>query len=133
MDNSQTSSRQRSGNTAWQIIGRLVVSAIVLGITAFFTPGFSINNIWSLAVAAIVLTVMDYLIVKFPNCLTIGSFGCSKDEIYTFNNIDELYNTTIDNICLKDDWNSITDILIDLTFSVIDDKNIIKDLYQVSL
>jgi len=75
----------------------------------------------------------DYLIVKFPNYLTIGSFGCSKDEIYTFNNIDELYNTTIDNICLKDDWNSITDILIDLTFSVIDDKNIIKDLYQVSL
>ena len=64
MDN-QTSARQNSGNTAWQIIGRLVVSAIVLGITAFFTPGFSINNIWSLAIAAIVLTVMDYLIVKF--------------------------------------------------------------------
>jgi len=74
MDNSQTSSRQRSGNTAWQIIGRLVVSAIVLGITAFFTPGFSINNIWSLAVAAIVLTVMDYLIVKFTG-LHASPFG----------------------------------------------------------
>ena len=58
MENNQTSSRQNSGNTVWQIVGRLVVSAIVLGITAFFTPGFSINNIWSLAVAAIVLTVM---------------------------------------------------------------------------
>ncbi|MCI8519397.1 MAG: phage holin family protein [Clostridia bacterium] len=74
MDNSQTSSRQRSGNTAWQIIGRLVVSAIVLGITAFFTPGFSINNIWSLAVASIVLTVMDYLIVKFTG-LHASPFG----------------------------------------------------------
>ena len=73
MDN-QTSARQNSGNTAWQIIGRLVVSAIVLGITAFFTPGFSINNIWSLAVASIVLTVMDYLIVKFTG-LHASPFG----------------------------------------------------------
>ena len=74
MDTNQTSSRQNTGNTAWQIIGRLVVSAIVLGITAFFTPGFSINNIWSLAIAAIVLTVMDYLIVKFTG-LHASPFG----------------------------------------------------------
>lgn len=74
MENNQTSARQNSGNTAWQIVGRLVVSAIVLGITAFFTPGFSINNIWSLAVAAIVLTVIDYLIVKFTG-LHASPFG----------------------------------------------------------
>lgn len=74
MDNNQTSSRQNSGNTVWQIVGRLVVSAIVLGITAFFTPGFSINNIWSLAIAAIVLTIMDYLIVKFTG-LHASPFG----------------------------------------------------------
>lgn len=74
MENNQTSSRQNTGNAAWQIIGRLVVSAIVLGITAFFTPGFSINNIWSLAIAAIVLTVMDYLIVKFTG-LHASPFG----------------------------------------------------------
>lgn len=74
MDNNQASSRQNSGSTAWQIIGRLVVAAIVLGITAFFTPGFSINNIWSLAIAAIVLTIMDYLIVKFTG-LHASPFG----------------------------------------------------------
>lgn len=74
MENNETSARQNSGNTAWQIVGRLVVSAIVLGITAFFTPGFSINNIWSLAVAAIVLTVIDYLIVKFTG-LHASPFG----------------------------------------------------------
>ena len=74
MDTNQTGARQNSGNTAWQIIGRLVVSAIVLGITAFFTPGFSINNLWSLAIAAIVLTVMDYLIVKFTG-LHASPFG----------------------------------------------------------
>ena len=75
MENSRTNSNQNTGaNTAWQIIGRLIVAAIVLGITAFFTPGFSINNIWTLGLAAIVLTVMDYLIVKFTG-LHASPFG----------------------------------------------------------
>ncbi len=75
MDNNQTSTRSSTGgNTAWQIIGRLIVAAVVLGITAFFTPGFSINNIWSLGFAAIVLTVMDYLITKFTG-LHASPFG----------------------------------------------------------
>ena len=74
MDNNQTSTRSNTGNTAWQIIGRLVIAAIVLAITAFFTPGFSINNIWSLAIAAVVLTVIDYLIVKFTG-LHASPFG----------------------------------------------------------
>ncbi len=74
MDNNQSTTSQNTGNTAWQIIGRLIVSAIVLGITAFFTPGFSINNIWSLGIAAIILTVMDYLIVKFTG-LHASPFG----------------------------------------------------------
>ena len=57
-----------------QIFGRFIVAAIILGITAFFTPGFSINNIWALALAAIVLTIMDYLIVKFTG-LEATAFG----------------------------------------------------------
>lgn len=76
MDNNN-SSAQSSNNTlgvVGQILGRFVVAAIILGITAFFTPGFSINNIWSLAVSAVVLTVMDYLIVKFTG-LHAMAFG----------------------------------------------------------
>ena len=61
-------------STVWQIIGRLITSAIVLAITAFFTPGFTINNIWSLVIAAIVLTILDYLIVKLTN-LHASPFG----------------------------------------------------------
>ena len=57
-----------------QMVGRFIVAAIILGITAFFTPGFSINSIWSLGIAAIVLTVMDYLIVKFTG-LQAMAFG----------------------------------------------------------
>ena len=60
--------------TAWQIIGRLITAAIVLAITAFFTPGFNISNFWALAAAAIVLTVIDYLITRFTG-LHASSFG----------------------------------------------------------
>ena len=73
MSNTQSNSANGT-STAWQIIGRLITAAIVLAITAFFTPGFSINNIWSLAIAAIVLTIMDYLIIKFTG-LHASPFG----------------------------------------------------------
>ena len=61
-------------NTALQIASRLITAAIVLAITAFFTPGFQITNLWSLAIAAVVLTLLDYLIVKFTG-LHSSPFG----------------------------------------------------------
>ena len=61
-------------STAWQIIGRLVASAVVLAITAFFTPGFSINSFWTLIIAAVVLTVIDYLVIKLTG-LHASPFG----------------------------------------------------------
>ena len=73
MENNQTQARSNT-STVWQIVGRLITAAIVLAITAFFTPGFSINNIWALAAAAIVLTVIDYLITKFTG-LHASAFG----------------------------------------------------------
>lgn len=73
-NNSNTQSSSSSMGTLGQIVGRFIVAAIILGITAFFTPGFSINNIWSLAVSAVVLTVMDYLIIKFTG-LHAMAFG----------------------------------------------------------
>ena len=75
MSNNQENVRTHSTTSTFgQIVGRLVTAAIVLAITAFFTPGFTINNIWSLAIAAIVLTIMDYLIVKFTG-LEATPFG----------------------------------------------------------
>ena len=73
MSNSQSNSTT-DASTVWQIVSRLVTAAIVLAITAFFTPNFSINNIWSLALAAVVLTIMDYLIIKFTG-LHASPFG----------------------------------------------------------
>lgn len=75
MSNTQNNTSTNTGtSTIWQVVGRLVAAAVVLAITAFFTPGFSINNIWTLAIAAIVLTVMDYLIVKLTG-LHASPFG----------------------------------------------------------
>ena len=73
MSNTQINSATGT-STVWQIVGRLITAAIVLAITAFFTPGFSINNIWALALAAIVLSIMDYLIIKFTG-LHASPFG----------------------------------------------------------
>lgn len=75
MSDAHEESTSRSGaSSVWQIIGRLIASAVVLAITAFFTPGFSINSFWTLVIAAVVLTVIDYLIIKFTG-LNASPFG----------------------------------------------------------
>ena len=73
MENNQTQTRSNT-STVLQIVGRLITAAIVLAITAFFTPGFHISNIWALAAAAIVLTIIDYLITRFTG-LHASAFG----------------------------------------------------------
>ena len=73
MSNSVSNTKSNS-STVWQIVGRLIGAAVVLAITAFFTPGFSINNIWTLIIAAVVLTVLDYLVTKFTG-LHASPFG----------------------------------------------------------
>lgn len=61
-------------NTFSQVLLRFITSAIILAITAFFTPGFTINSIWSLALASVVLTVIDYLLATFTG-LKASAFG----------------------------------------------------------
>jgi len=75
MNENQTNTKTQSNtSTVGQVIWRLVSAAVVLAITAFFTPGFSINNFWALALAAVVLTALDYIIVKFTG-LEASPFG----------------------------------------------------------
>ncbi len=47
-----------------QFIIRWLVGAVVLAVTAFLTPGFSISSIWSLIVAAAVIAILDYLVQR---------------------------------------------------------------------
>ena len=52
-------------NKSIQFIGRFITATIILGITAFFTPGFDYNNLWILASAVLILTVVDFFIGCF--------------------------------------------------------------------
>lgn len=74
MSNSQSETKQNTDSSVWQIVGRFIAAAVVLAITAFFTPGFTINNIWALAIATVVLALMDYLIAKFTG-IQASPFG----------------------------------------------------------
>ena len=73
-DNSHEANMQSTTSTALQIIGRLIAASIILAITAFFTPGFEINNIWSLVLAAVILTILDYLVSRFTG-IEASPFG----------------------------------------------------------
>jgi len=73
-NNNNRASVQSSTNTAGEIIIRFIAAAVVLAVTAFFTPGFSINNFWALILGAIVLTVLDYLVVKITG-IQASPFG----------------------------------------------------------
>lgn len=57
-------------NKVSQFIGRLITAVIVLGITAFFTPGFTFASIWIIALAVLLLTAFDFAISTFTSLFT---------------------------------------------------------------
>lgn len=60
----ETEKNTRSkGIGSWII--RFVLVAVILAITSFLTPGFTINGLWSFILAAVVITVLDYFIESF--------------------------------------------------------------------
>jgi uncharacterized membrane protein YvlD (DUF360 family) len=44
---------------------RLVLTAVILAIASFFTPGFTITGMWSYLLAALVISILDYLVEAF--------------------------------------------------------------------
>lgn len=52
-------------NKSIQFIGRLITAIIIIGITAFFTPGFTVENIWILAISIGILALIDFCIGCF--------------------------------------------------------------------
>ena len=58
-DNNQ---KRGNDNSLLRWIGRFILVAVILMITSFVTPGFSINGIWSFLIAAVVISGLDYLV-----------------------------------------------------------------------
>ncbi|HOV69534.1 MAG TPA: phage holin family protein [Clostridia bacterium] len=48
----------------WHLVIGFLVSAVVLAITAFLTPGLAISSVWALLIAAAVIGILDYLIER---------------------------------------------------------------------
>lgn len=72
----------------------------------------------------------SYVLIKFNEKITFGN----SEQVFDYKDIDELYNSkTVDSIILKEEWNNIEDILIDMTFSVKEDKVKIKEIYGVEI
>lgn len=57
-----------------EMLLRVVITSIVVAIAAYFTPGFTINSLWSLMLAAVVIGVLDFLIQKFAG-INASPFG----------------------------------------------------------
>ena len=48
-----------------EMLLRVLITSIVIAIAAFFTPGFTVNGLGSLLLAAVVIGVLDYLVQRF--------------------------------------------------------------------
>ncbi len=57
--------RRENHNSLLRWIGRFILVAIILMITSFITPGFSIHGIWSLLIAGVVISGLDYFVELF--------------------------------------------------------------------
>lgn len=57
-----------------EMLLRVLITSIVVAIAAYFTPGFTIDSLWSLLLAAVVIGVLDYLIQRFTG-VNASPFG----------------------------------------------------------
>lgn len=57
-----------------EMLLRILITAIVVAIAAYFTPGFSVDGLWSLLLAAVVIGILDYLVQRFTG-IDASPFG----------------------------------------------------------
>ncbi len=57
-----------------EMLLRVLITSIVVAIAAYFTPGFTIDSLWSLLLAAVVIGVLDFLIQRFTG-VNASPFG----------------------------------------------------------
>lgn len=48
-----------------QILVKILITIVVVGLAAFFTPGFTIDGLGTLIFSGIVIAIVDYLISRF--------------------------------------------------------------------
>lgn len=73
-EENNNNSRAQQADSWVGLILRVILSAIVIAIAAFLTPGFTIRGIWAVLLAAVVISVVDYLIQRMTG-LHASPFG----------------------------------------------------------
>ena len=78
MDNNERNrdhNRERDNDfNIGEMLIRVLVTAIVIAIAAYFTPGFSIDGLWSLLISAVVIGILDHLVQRFTG-VNASPFG----------------------------------------------------------
>lgn len=76
MDNNENNRDHRRDDdfNIGEMLLKILITSIVIAVAAFFTPGFSINGLGSLLIAAVVIGVLNYLIQKFTG-IDASPFG----------------------------------------------------------
>ncbi len=74
MDNDHRNRNVDKDFSIGEMLLRVLITSIVVAIAAYFTPGFTIDGIWSLLLAAVVIGVLDYLIQRFTG-IDASPFG----------------------------------------------------------
>ena len=78
MDNNERNREQNTNRendfSIGEMLIRVLVTAIVIAIAAYFTPGFSIDGLWSLLISAVVIGILDHLVQRFTG-INASPFG----------------------------------------------------------
>jgi len=74
-DERNTNTNRTEDTSSWgQLIMRFIISAIVIGVAAFITPGFRIEGLWGVVFAALAISIINYIIEKVFN-IDVSPFG----------------------------------------------------------
>ena len=93
-------------NKSIQFLGRLVIAIIVLGITAFFCPGFDKSNFLTLSIITMTLTTFDFILGCYtklffhPYLKLLTGFVLSGIALYIVQNLTIGYIISIISIML---------------------------------
>jgi putative membrane protein len=74
MSENQNQNRVEDSTSWGKIALRFILSAIVIAVASFITPGFEVRGLWGVILAALAITVIDYLIERFAK-IDASPFG----------------------------------------------------------
>ncbi|SET54821.1 Uncharacterized membrane protein YvlD, DUF360 family [Natronincola peptidivorans] len=64
MSEERNPNRTQDSPSWGKLIIRFVISAIVIAVAAFVTPGFRIEGLWGVVFAALVISIVNYLVER---------------------------------------------------------------------